>query len=39
MPEKNSERLKEIENLKYETAQEMGLPLTKKKTKKLPPKQ
>jgi hypothetical protein len=34
MAKKNSEKMKEIENTKYETAQEMGIPQTKKKKKK-----
>ena len=31
---KNTDKLKEIENVKYEVAQEMGLPQNKKKKKK-----
>jgi len=31
---KNKEKMNEIENLKYEVAQEMGLPQTKKKKEK-----
>ena len=31
MVKKESEKLNDIENLKYEVAQEMGLPRTKKK--------
>jgi len=34
MAKTNKQKMKEIENLKYEAAQEMGLPLTKKKKKK-----
>lgn len=33
MAKKNNEKMNEIENLKYEVAQEMGLPQTKKKKK------
>jgi len=31
---KNVDKIKEIENLKYEVAQEMGLPQSKKRQKK-----
>jgi hypothetical protein len=31
---KNVDKIKEIENLKYEVAQEMGLPQSKKRKKK-----
>lgn len=34
MSKSNSDKMKEIENLKYEVAQEMGLPQTKKKKEK-----
>ncbi len=34
MAKTNNEKMKDIENLKYEVAQEMGLPQTKKKKKK-----
>jgi len=33
MVRKNEDKMKEIENVKYEVAQEMGLPPTKKKKK------
>lgn len=33
MAKNNKEKMNEIENLKYEVAQEMGLPQTKKKKK------
>jgi len=31
---KNEDKMEEIENMKYEVAQEMGLPLSKKRKKK-----
>jgi hypothetical protein len=31
MAKKNKDKMKEMENVKYEVAQEMGLPQTKKK--------
>ncbi|NLM20599.1 MAG: small, acid-soluble spore protein, alpha/beta type [Peptococcaceae bacterium] len=34
MVKKNVDKIKEIENLKYEVAQEMGLPQSKKRQKK-----
>lgn len=34
MAKSNKDKMEEIENLKYEIAQEMGLPQTKKKKKK-----
>lgn len=33
MAKKNKEKMKEMENVKYEVAQEMGLPQTKQKKK------
>lgn len=33
MAKKNKDKMKEMENVKYEVAQEMGLPQTKKKKK------
>ncbi len=34
MVKKNADKMKEIENVKYEVAQEMGLPQDKKKKEK-----
>jgi len=34
MAKKNKDKMKEIENMKYEVAQEMGLPQNKKKKEK-----